>query len=124
MDALETTADEEAVEDDFMVTLNGRTVPTARVQETNPVESPKPVQSPTQPAASVKPSIASLLDVLDDVQFSDNEEDVEDEYLVVQPYESEISMEMPIAPSKDDIEFEVDGDYTYGVASDGELISD
>ena len=112
------------MKDNFLVTLNGRAAPSTRVPEVSPMESNEPKQSIPQPDTSVKPSIASLLDILDDVQFSEDEEAKEDEYLVVPVYESEMSVEIPIAPSKDEVEWKVDGEYTNGVVSDGELIYD
>ena len=83
MDALETEAEEEIVKDNFLVTLNGRAVPSTRVPEVSPMESHESKQPVRQSDTSMKPSIASLLDILDDVQFSDDEEAKEDEYMVV-----------------------------------------
>lgn len=101
-----------------------RAVPSTRVPEVSPMESHESKQPVRQSDTSMKPSIASLLDILDDVQFSDDEEAKEDEYMVVPMYESEMSVELPIAPSKDEVEWKVDGEYTNGNISDGELVND
>ena len=124
MDALETETEEEVMKDSFTVTLNGRAAPSTRVLDMSPIESHEPKSSVRQADSLRKPSIASLLDMLDDVQFSEDEEAKEDEYLVVPAYESGTSIELPIAPSKDEVEWKVDGEYSNGIVSDGDLMYD
>lgn len=65
-----------------------------------------------------RPSLQPLLELLDDVHFSESEEMLEDEYLVVQPYELDSAEEMEIAPGKDDVQMEVEDEFTYGDVSD------
>ena len=72
-------------------------------------------------ASPTRPSLLPLLEMLDDVHFSDSEEMLEDEYLVVQPYELDAAEEVEIAPGKEDIQLEVEGEYTYGELSDGSV---
>ena len=92
--------------------------------EKSPASSPgkNEVSSETRDVASspaARPSLQPLLEMLDDVHFSDSEEMMEDEYLVVQPYELDSNEEVEIAPGKDDIQLEVEGDYVYGEISHG-----
>ena len=95
--------------------------------EKSPASSPgkNEVSSETRDVASspaARPSLQPLLEMLDDVHFSDSEEMMEDEYLVVQPYELDSNEEVEIAPGKDDIQLEVEGDYVYGEISDGSVL--
>lgn len=99
-------------------------IPRGNSRENSHENSPKDLSSEVRNESSspaARPSLQPLLELLDDVHFSDSEEMMEDEYLVVQPYELDSAEEMEIAPGKDDIQLEVEGEYTYGDLSDGSV---